>query len=1220
MNEGPIGAGGTDRVDLAKQSESPAPVRIEDLPDYASLAQLRRSLHGTAGGRRAAVLVGAGFSRNAQRAAGDAPLPPLWPDFSRAMQQQLEPGFIWPRSDALRLAEEFRVVFGRAALEDLIRQMVPDGSWSPGVLHRRLLRLPWTDVLTTNWDTLLERAAAQTLERQYGVVRTVGDMASARSPRVIKLHGSLPSHSPFILTEEDYRRYPSTHASFVNLARQVFIENELMLLGFSGDDPNFLEWAGWVRDQLQDQSRRLYIVGVFELSAARRQLLLSKNIVPIDLAPLVNGADSDQRHGLATEQLLTFLQAGSPPDPLQWPTLGDIRLNLREIEPAVETARALLSHWRGQRLSYPGWLICPHNSLSTLRMHAGTLMRWFESVFSSLPVQLQTEAIRELAWISLVSGLDLPPAMRSPAQTLVIRRDPSLDSEARLDLARALLLRVRFIDDDAEFEHCAISVGALGVEGALWRDFATASRHLNRLDFAAADPLVARLRSDDPVWKIRRASLSASLGDQEGARTIYLEALSALRERQLREPTSLWIRSRVRWAESLAWMSRDSAEPLSDDTLVSLRDDRPMSENEDGCDPHRDLERLGQSLEEEDHRLRSHVVRRPRFDSGVYYHDGRRTVPSSGLLSPQRQIRHVLDELGLTGQTSRYDYFRSFIRRFATTSLRPTDFDLDWILFLADSRTEFPLIERYLSRGTVATLAPERVQLLRERIRRLINHGLSSLDSAGRDRLWSDSGVFWIERLNAAFEALSRLATRCSREEAMDLYAQVLAWSRREALRHWWLHESYALVLKRVWQSVHPHDHSHFSAEHVLFPMPIEVDDQRMRCWPEPLAFHGLLARPVDDTQLASRIQQLVEMANMSVNSQREPALLRLQHASDHGLLTASEQEDFGRAFWSRADPQTGVPQDTGMFPCVAMLVPNPDNPSAPGSIRGLWALGLAPQQAYERDWMFNTRFAVRPNRSDHGKRQDSGTDSLRARNWLDYVLSWPSGEGASEAVRRRRDEALRELGWFLCEAVFPYLSVDSSDETLREKILRLCAEEPEALISVASLARRVPEVSAQAQQLVRTALWSPDRIRAKLGALAAYRWLSDDPEDQLKWSSLASDIVALCGMPRHPSSAWLWHCARRLAQSGHLDEGGLERLILALSSLQSAADFAAWDGLDPVWEEEAPLALREATRTALALRDRGVVNPIVDAWVQRLGTDPMPEVRYADLVPEEED
>ena len=103
-----------------------------------------------------------------------------------------------------------------------------------GKLHNRLVELPWVDILTTNWDTLLERAAVSVIGQTYETVRSLEDIATTRAPRIVKLHGSLPSNRPFIFSEEDYRTYPRLFAPFVNLVQQVLLENELCLVGFSG--------------------------------------------------------------------------------------------------------------------------------------------------------------------------------------------------------------------------------------------------------------------------------------------------------------------------------------------------------------------------------------------------------------------------------------------------------------------------------------------------------------------------------------------------------------------------------------------------------------------------------------------------------------------------------------------------------------------------------------------------------------------------------------------------------------------------------------------------------------------------------------------------------------------------------------------------------------------------------------------------------------------------
>lgn len=287
--------------------------KIDSLPDYPALQQFARALWRDGTVRGAAVLVGAGFSKNAISPAKDTPTPPLWGDLCDAMVEQLYPGKrnSAPK-DPLRIAEEYRTYFGQASLDDFIRSQFPDRSWQPGVLHAELLEFPWSDVLTTNWDTLLERAAEATSDQRYDLVRLEADLPHARAPRVVKLHGSLGDEGPLIFAEEDYRTYPIRHAAFVNLARQIFIENELCLIGFSGDDPNFLEWTGWVRDQLGGKARRIYIVGNLDLAPAKRKFLEARNVAPIDFAPILAAIPNSQRHVEATRLFFEALHAARP--------------------------------------------------------------------------------------------------------------------------------------------------------------------------------------------------------------------------------------------------------------------------------------------------------------------------------------------------------------------------------------------------------------------------------------------------------------------------------------------------------------------------------------------------------------------------------------------------------------------------------------------------------------------------------------------------------------------------------------------------------------------------------------------------------------------------------------------------------------------------------------------------------------------------------------------
>ena len=151
-----------------------------------------------------------------------------------------------------------------------------------------MLELPWKDIFTTNYDTLLERAAEKVTKRRYNVVVSQNDLInSADATRIVKLHGSFPSYRPFIITEEDYRTYPVKFAAMVNTVQQALLENVFCMVGFSCEDPNFINWVGWINDNLgKSSSQKMYMVSVNHMEEPKRKLLFNQNIVVIDLQEL----------------------------------------------------------------------------------------------------------------------------------------------------------------------------------------------------------------------------------------------------------------------------------------------------------------------------------------------------------------------------------------------------------------------------------------------------------------------------------------------------------------------------------------------------------------------------------------------------------------------------------------------------------------------------------------------------------------------------------------------------------------------------------------------------------------------------------------------------------------------------------------------------------------------------------------------------------------------
>lgn len=111
----------------------------------------------------AAVMVGAGFSRNAKPVGPTSASFPSWQELGDRFFKRLhgrDPCEGARYLNILKLAEQVEAAFGRPALNKLLRDAIPDSRYEPSLLHIQLLSLPWKDVFTTNYDTLLERARA----------------------------------------------------------------------------------------------------------------------------------------------------------------------------------------------------------------------------------------------------------------------------------------------------------------------------------------------------------------------------------------------------------------------------------------------------------------------------------------------------------------------------------------------------------------------------------------------------------------------------------------------------------------------------------------------------------------------------------------------------------------------------------------------------------------------------------------------------------------------------------------------------------------------------------------------------------------------------------------------------------------------------------------------------------------------------------------------------
>jgi len=221
---------------------------VSDIESHiATIGRALWARDGRGGGAgRATVMIGAGFSLNATPQAAGAHSFPMWKGLAKSLIDAIQPGCEYCNclredgtasgqarptgctryerrldlmeraagtSGMMELGEKFEARKGAALLQGVLQRSVPDLEYGPGKPHQDLVCLPWADIFTTNWDTLLEQAV-DAYDRSYELVVQPKQLATATAPRIVKLHGCVRSGTKKIFTEEDFRTYPAQYAPF----------------------------------------------------------------------------------------------------------------------------------------------------------------------------------------------------------------------------------------------------------------------------------------------------------------------------------------------------------------------------------------------------------------------------------------------------------------------------------------------------------------------------------------------------------------------------------------------------------------------------------------------------------------------------------------------------------------------------------------------------------------------------------------------------------------------------------------------------------------------------------------------------------------------------------------------------------------------------------------------------------------------------------------------
>ena len=1255
-----------------KKTKLTDPTKI--FPDQSHINKVRDALS-IRPTSRASVMIGSGFSRNAKKIHFNTPDMPMWTDIAKCLFQRLYPEHSDDNSasvsNVLRLAQEYETAHGQSDLYEFLNQLIRDTEFIPGEAHFQLLKLPWRDVFTTNWDTLLERASSSILERPYRLVQSVKQLPIAAQPRIIKLHGSFPSQFPLIVAEENYRTYPTKFAPFVNTVQQAMMETVFFLIGFSGDDPNFLNWSGWVRDNLGESALTIYLAGYLNLSTHRRRMLEAHGVVPIDLAKHPNATTwpDSRRDEYATQWLLHTLRPSRPYDEARWPSapidkekpIPEQLLPLMRITTEVpikepnktqqdgqqdkdhdlrRQVMEVIEYWTHNRQLYPQWLVFPPgHERSELSRRTDEWEPSILDVLPSLSPLEQLTALRELVWRKEILLEPATPELEAIARSTLNKIDcqrytvegvheaPDDWEEVRkawVDVALTLLTNARLDCNLNAFQSHLNALRPFGHEDAnvahrlchercLWAIYSLAFARLNAL----LDEWM--VEESTPDWMLRKAALLTEAGRHDESVSLIQLALSLLRQ----GPTggrTIASASREAWALASTLTANNRLSVSREwEKLASMK-----------CDPPAEMDHLRRMLSHADEKDES-----PSFDLGARNASRLRfsNLGRSRLIAAYRTIRlpevSGVPPVNNPGETSDMPVsIMSDLFPQAADQLVMTNPKLAIRLVLRTCNyDEDNTLQRVLSRIHLAVLDVHSAEELAHICIAAIDYAYPRLTTSGE----SSGGISWIERLRVTLEVLSRLVLRLppvTVHETLEIALKLYSTDR--IVQHTWMGPPLENLLKRTWEALSSDERSSRAFDLLTAPI-AELDGfTAARNCPDP----GRLVKAMDlptnrtphnDKQYSEVVDYLVR-GLLSTGDGRARVVARLIPLTLSHNLTIKESSKVANALWLNSDPiLSNASGPRAPFDWVYLILPEIDEGQAERSFRSKWLTVTSDHHdespAHSTDMLTQVGAALSGMRGQGREFKLSSDDESQIAVHIEKIVEMFSSNSISFDLGI--GSTILHLSSLAIEITLPEHIVDSLYRQIEDTL-----EMPDhgndpmmrpindirislAFALVPGLIKAMPDRFEALSLWLRTGLASESELRVGAAMAALRSWLSASEKSTLPPvpDDLIREVGAIIASGRRVALIDALICATLVFDRGSESHRDTIK-TLVLQGLSYLAEKLKYDSEHDSHGDVHTLRLL-CTQLATHIAGQGYANDATIAkWIDMGKSDPFPETR----------
>ena len=1093
----------------------------------------------------------------------------------------------------------------------------------------------------------------------------------ATQPRIVKLHGSLPAHFPLIFAEEDYRTYPTKFAPFVNMVQQAMMETVFCLIGFSGDDPNFLEWSGWVRDNLDASAPKIYLAGWLDLSSHRRRMLEDRNVVPIDLAhhPKASKWPEHLRHRYATEWILHTLERGRPYDVSEWPTPSS-RQHLsvsvpEELQPVDEVVpdvpkdepepgtdnsgnvsviftpsrseergsektlvQKTLDIWKHNRELYPGWLMAPSDVRFRLSWYTEVWEKHILRVISKYEPIERLMAIRELIWRREIVLDPIYPNLEElaqktlgeincPERTINGVDDTSVDwgaiREAWCNIALALVTAARLRFDRDVFEK------RLEALEPFQRDHSDIDQRMHHeqclwviysLDFEKLEKLLEawQIEGCDPAWMIRKAALLIETNRNDDAVQLLNRALSTIRENP-GDDRSVAGPSREGWALWLALPFEREFGGSSENRV----DTPPVSQRwrelaHLKCDARAEIQTYTEAI-------KGSIENKEKlsFDLGVP--PNREILLSNAERNQQiesyRTVR-LIEAAGLIPANCQS------ILELAAENLSALAPELAVRLILRISNYDAnPTLTHVLSRTRVAAMPADLASTLAQFCISVIEYALPRIVNTGRRRI-----IFWIERLRVAIEALSRLVLRLEPEMTEEIFKKALEWYRNDYIaQDSWMSQPVRHLLERSFEALPESRRTELVLDLLGAPI-VGLDNfvTDVSHYPDPgYLLEKKFPPPIRTLDNENRWQETISFLVRGLRAgdeTRKRASRRIVEIAFWGRLTEAEKLQVAEAIWKGDDiGSDDLPSGTDLRDWVFFLLPEPEPGIAEQRFRRKWLNTNDPSPAPDlHETLWHIGFTI-SGLNAHQRSLELSEEEEKylvkiVKQWSETPVPRPFHPFDREKIENTR-QAIIGLRSILLEIEIPEATV----RKLYEKIGNLNESDTPGIELVSGIVKSGPDYLDDIAMLMRTCLASENDDLTYNAAGGLYYWLeaATDSTHQLQPppDDLIREIGVLIANRRKNVLRWALQVAKLVFEEGNQAQKDVicELVLQGLGYLVEELRYDRMHGQD----EDVPFLRWNCFRLARAMAECGFRDdPTIVRWLESAESDPLPEVRHA--------